>query len=208
MSGDEASSALATSQFLGWLAGRLWADIGDFAVKFRNLFDRFSTMAWESKWRRRAIWLLVVSVGMFALVGATTHGFDGNSIWVLIGEAAGSVFLALMSAIILFSMFGVLPLLTIGFGALLFLIVAIPVSIATFPFGPELVLTGFFVEVTSEVVPPGSSYVVHTFNPHSGPLSHAQIYENEPALNVIVDWISRSAKEPMNTSFLPEFQKR
>lgn len=201
MSGDEATSALVTSQFFAWLPSRIWLFASQFSGKMRTMLEHRLDVALDptlgSKWSSRTATIGVIALGLFTMAAFITNGFQGNSIWVIIGEVAGSVLLASIFVVTLFFLAAASSVLANLITAALLLLIVVPVSIAVLPFGPELVLTSFFVEITSEAVPSGASYPVHTFVSHAdGSLSHTQTYDDEQALTLLVDWINRSASVP------------
>jgi hypothetical protein len=82
----------------------------------------------------------------------------------------------------------------------LLVLIVLPISIAIVPFGPELVLTSFFVEIKVEPIPAGTSYELHSFVSHTdGSLSHTPSYDDDRVLNLIADWINRSRDSRAST---------
>ena len=198
MSADEATGALVTSQFVTWILSQLWFYASNVSGRVRRAVYNFSDSAWTRKWGSRGLKLLLISILIFAAMDVITDGFTGNSTLTIIGESAGSVMLALFAGLMLFIFAGAASQVADLLTSILLLLVVLPISIAMLPFGPELVFYSFFVEITSETVPPGDSYPVNTFVSRSdGSLTHTQSYEDERVLKLIVDWINERQSSPV-----------
>jgi hypothetical protein len=186
MSADEASSALATSQFVGWSLGRLWSYISNLSGTMRTLMGRVVTFVLRPTWTSR---VLRFGFAAAALVSSFATIINEDSAIPLFAKILG-----IITIVILFLFTGLILAVVFSsvLSAILLLMIVLPVSIATLPFGPALVLSGLFVEITAEPVPTGDSYQVHSFTSLSGTtLSHTQSYDDERSVALIVDWINQ-----------------
>jgi hypothetical protein len=202
--GDEASGALAFSQFISWFTVRiyLWA---------QSLFARFKTAATRWAQRRWKVGAVVAAAtiacggSLVAYANLADPNFPG---WLRTIALAGFFVSAAILAEALFLVipfFGV-DVATIGFRFLVSSLIwpmIFLLSIFQLPFfGWRIALANVLLDVTAETTPVGSSWIVHLIEPpasrESGkdipPLMHSVIYENPLVLAIVCDWIAKGTQ--------------
>jgi hypothetical protein len=191
MSADEASSTLAAARIFNWLLGRMWVSgsniSGNSMATCANMFN----FLMKHKWGKRLGNLGLASMAFLVLAVGLRVGFKGEIILTSVPSIALLMMLACTAFTILAVLMGWAGILASFLTAIFLLPLVLLMTVAMLPFGAELVLTSFFLDVSPETVPPGGSYEVQRFDSRmEGSLTHTQSYQDDRVSACIVSWIN------------------
>lgn len=195
--GDEASGALTTMQFSGWLLNRPWILlnnlVGHLERKVMGWRNSFYQNVHRSLRGKIAVCLCVVAafLGLFMLQGSLLAQEVGIALMVPMGAV---LFVHYASAYVV----GI-PYLVL---ALLLMPLLLISAVILLPFAPEAVLASPFMDIKIEATPPGTwtiaqlgalSYDDDGTEVVERGLSHSETYTDPRSLTLIVEWMrSRS----------------
>lgn len=215
--GDEASAALATSQFISFLLARLWRT-GRFLA---SIAERLAE-AWLAILRPLAVFrrsslnialgIVLILLGWLVVLVVPVIVSSYPVLWqIYVGLAALTVALALFrrsrvavgpflsGALLLF--LGPLALLPLVASVLLDLVnvllilpLGVGLSIPLVFYGWELLLAGILCDVSVGETPPGSWRVHHLRDDAKAEgLTHSATYDDPRATRLVTEWIAASA---------------
>jgi hypothetical protein len=194
---DEASSALAFSQFASWLSSRLWTKTVEFTDRLKRLYHIhvFRWVAW--------VVLVALALGTIDEIALPhmprplPHWYEALRTWLTSLVKGGLYEKVLVWSFLIF----VIGLIPVVIGPLFFAMWAI----AMWAFGRELALVSPHLEISVETTPPGSWRVLHlppdwTVNrlteKRVGSIApmHSSTYEDPRALRRIAQWMRKTGK--------------
>jgi hypothetical protein len=181
--GDEASAALAVSQFLSWLIVKVTAVLAVLASKVAIFSDERELSNRELFWVRMAVvagWPLIFVVWARKYEPIVSVDF-AYPVWTLIVSLIGS-----LTAILLCSWAARIILLTCVLLVLLIRVVSL------LPFGVDIAAASIVLQITAEATPPGAWNLTHVSGRVSESvtgLAHTYIYNDEDALIAIAKFL-------------------
>jgi hypothetical protein len=175
--GDEASGALVTAQFSGWLLSEFWRLI-DYLIR-KIVPNRLRNVAIS------ALWIVIPAVIVWNLVSLLFPASIEAQMYHLIRFSYDVI---LAGTIPLFLIFSVVPAL--------FLLLCLILCFVLMPFGAQNPIDSVFTEITAEVSPIGR-WSVHTVPKRSQnfqtsvrfSLRHSEAYDNPRVLRLMIGWM-------------------
>lgn len=200
--GDEASALLLFFQFMTVLGVRLFHVLQRLRER---LSDRFKT------WSRRKAPLAAAAAGGILIVAvlslAATTAAEPARTGLVIGMLLAALLFVMLTTYLLFGWTAAAADLFRFIAALGLVPAALLLAVCMLPFDWRVAMANLLVDVTAEATPPGR-WTVHQFVPagtevHNGgtpPMAHSAIYEDERAIDAIVEWVrSRPGAGPRRT---------
>jgi len=204
-SGDEATGALASMQFAGWLMSRPW-------ILLNNRVGRLDLRV--NRWRESLQQGLRESLRWKIGVGLCTIAF-GLGVFMLKGSLRTQTFgIALMVPFGTLLFVRLAPVYIVSYAYFVLALLLIPLliisAIILLPFAPEATLASPFMDIKIEATPPGTwtishlealSHDVDGTSVVGRGLAHSETYTDPRSLTLIVEWMQSRLPSSVRDAF-------